>query len=96
MVICSIAYCKEHQHKEFNNRKICLFALPQQLQVSKWKGNPAKLSAFKAETQNKQRLASINIMRKGYDNDALCFNFNKNTRLCIHHFHPSTMRIDEN
>jgi len=89
MVICSIACCKEHQYKDFNNRKICLFALPQQLRVNTSGGSKKKLTAFKAEMQNKQRIAWINTIKKGYNTDMSCFNFNTNTRLCIRHFHPS-------
>ena len=59
-------------------------------------GKQKKLTAFKADMENKQRLAWINTIKKGCSTDIPHFNFNKNTRLCIHHFHPSTMNIDEN
>ena len=72
-----------------------MFALLQQLRISKSKGNPAKLSAFKTEIENKQRIAWINIIKKEYNNDASSFNFNKITRLCLRYFHLSTIYIDK-
>ena len=77
-----------------------MFTLPKQLRVNTSWGSKKKLTAFKAEMQNKQRIAWINTIKKGYDTEKSSFNFNDgqnhNVRLCIRHFHPSTISIDEN
>ena len=99
MIVCSIACCNEHQHKEFNNRKTCLFSLPAELILNNGKRIEKKLTRFKAETQNNQRIAWIKAIKKGYDTEKSSLSFNgqyNNVRLCIRHFHPSTIHINEN
>ena len=75
-----------------------MFALPKVKPLNNRKTAKAREGKLKAVINNKQRTAWINVINKGYVDDNACpkDDGTNNVRICMHHFHPSTMDINEN
>lgn len=56
------------------------------------------MQRLKMEMQYKKQTAWIDAMKKCHYTERLYFNFslNNQVRICIHHFHTSTIEIVEN
>ena len=94
IVKCCISCCAHYQGKE---SKTTFFTLPKVKPLNERKFTKSREGKLKAVINYKQRAVWINAMEKGYVNHN-CFpkdNKKQTLRMCVQHFHSSTLNINE-
>ena len=94
MVQCSIANCSSNCSQKYKEQRMTFFALPSKRKETKYRGKKAYRNALNriVNAQNDAWMKAINL---GYQDGYILPSNNYNIRLCVWHFHPSTLQWDE-
>ena len=96
MVQCSIANCKSSCRSGYEGGKMVFFKVPSKPQTVLHKGSKREHREKSSAIKQCQHDAWMLAVNRGYQDQHFKEADNGNVRICIHHFHPSVITMDEN
>jgi len=94
MVCCSVSCCASNSYQNFKNRKMVFFNVPPNPKPTIYEGKHKAYRTAMSNIKRNQHKAWVSAINKSHPEGNFTCSDTYNTRLCLHHFHPSVIYVE--